>query len=124
MVNFARIYLVAIDVTAELAFNCSRTASHVEETVSSQHSSVGGRFICLLSFSSFTDTDENAFEARDLESDFHDDVSTTKNPTTSSHGIYKKTYSITKSNEKLNYYEVMGAIKCSSVFNRHRERGG
>lgn len=34
----------------------------------------------------FTDTDENAFEARDLEIDFHD-VSTTKNPTIF-HGVY------------------------------------
>ncbi|XP_011153397.1 latent-transforming growth factor beta-binding protein 4 [Harpegnathos saltator] len=30
-------------------------------------------------------TDENAFEARDLESDFHDNESTTRGPTTSSH---------------------------------------
>jgi len=34
----------------------------------------------------FADTDENAFEARDLENDFHD-MSTTKDPI-SSHGMY------------------------------------
>lgn len=34
----------------------------------------------------FPDTDENAFEARDLENDFHD-MSTTKDPM-SSHGMY------------------------------------
>lgn len=34
----------------------------------------------------FADTDENAFEARDLENDFHD-MSTSKDPI-SSHGMY------------------------------------
>lgn len=54
------------------------------------HSTVYSNLIFILFF---TDTDtENAFEARDLESDFHDDVSTTRGPTTPSHGMYRETY--------------------------------
>lgn len=84
MGNFARICLVAIDVIAELDFNFNRMVNPVGETVSSRNSTN----LYDKPFeknSSFADTDENAFEARDLESDFHD-ASTTKDPT--SHGIY------------------------------------
>jgi hypothetical protein len=74
---------VAIDVIAGSDFNFSRMANLVGETVSSQNSKVMTQLFKELFF--LIDTDENAFEARDLEGDFHD-ASTTKDP--ASHGRY------------------------------------